>query len=190
MSKIWAGLCSGLNANAHILLLSFLEKIAAKDFCDISECVFVFWSDHWWLSGCEAAAASMQQGMPVHVLAGGCQIRGLCSGKWVCCRSPKFRMKIRVRRCGGGRRCCGNRSRGTRSRMFRHVISQLAKFPTFKTLTFPIALNGEAIGVAFQRGQNCSRCQQKARRTKNASLFFFFFFPCVFSPWSCLPISL
>lgn len=76
-----------------------------------------------------------------------------------------------------------------RSRVFRHVISQLAKFPTFKTSTFPIALNGDAIGVAFQRGQNCCRCQQKAHRTKSASLFFFSF-PCVFSPWSCLPISL
>lgn len=69
--------------------------------------------------------------------------------------------------------CCGSRGRGTRSKMFRHVISQLAKFPTFKTLTFPIALNAEAIGVAFQRGQNCSRCQQKAHRTKSGFPFFF-----------------
>lgn len=84
--------------------------------------------------------------------------------------------------------CCGNRYRGTQCKMFCRVISQLAKFPTFKTSTFPIALNAEAIGVAFQRGQNCSRCQQKAHRTK--SVFFLLFFLRVFSPWSCLPISL
>lgn len=77
--------------------------------------------------------------------------------------------------------CCESRDRGTRSKMFRHEISQLAKFPTFKTLTFPIALNAEAIGVAFQRGQNCSRCQQKAHRTKSLffSLFFSLFPACV-----------
>lgn len=98
--------------------------------------------------------------------------RRLCSPNQVRCHFPKFRMKIRVRRCGGGRCCCGNRRRGARSRMFRRVISQLARFPTFKTSTFPIALNAAAIGVAFQRGQNCSRCQQKAHRTKSALLFF------------------
>lgn len=104
------------------------------------------------------------------------QFRRLCSVNHVCCHHPKFRMKIRVQRCGGWRRCCGHRYRGTPSKMFRHAISQLAKFPTFKTSTFPIALNAEAIGVAFQRGQNCSRCQQKAHCTKSGFFFFFFFF--------------
>lgn len=54
--------------------------------------------------------------------------------------------------------------------MFCRVISQLAKIPYLQNIHVPIALNAEAIGAAFQRGQNRSRCQQKAHRTKSRLL--------------------
>lgn len=74
--------------------------------------------------------------------------------------------------------------------MFRRVISQLAKFPTFKNVDAPNRIKRRSHRCCFSKGPKLQQMPANGSSHKERFSFFFFFFPCVFSPWSCLPISL
>lgn len=127
---------------------------------------------------CPGARQQRPPGCPtlVRVLAGGHQIRRFCSGKQVCRRFPKFRMKIRVRRCGGGGEALLWKPQQRYTEQNVPPCNFTARqIPHLQNLDAPNRIKRRSHRCCFSKGPKLQ--QMPAKGSSHKERFSFFFFP-------------